>query len=89
MGQDNLDIIFIVIVLVSVIPIGIEVLRGIIAKRQAEKYGSDIVEEFIEEHEPEEERKSPLAREQTVTHLYNARAPRAGFEKHGVVALGI
>jgi membrane-associated protein len=57
--KDNLDIIFIVIVLVSVIPIGIEVIRGFIAKRQAEKYGSDIVEEFIEEHEPEEERKTP------------------------------
>ena len=39
--RDNLDIIFIVIVLVSVIPIGIEVLRGFIAKRQAEKYGTD------------------------------------------------
>ncbi|MGO4191017.1 VTT domain-containing protein [Arthrobacter sp. YAF17] len=57
--RDNLDIIFIIIVLVSVIPIGIEVARGFIAKRQAEKYGTDVVEEFIEEHEPEEERKTP------------------------------
>ncbi|WP_346925085.1 VTT domain-containing protein [uncultured Arthrobacter sp.] len=57
--RENLDIIFIIIVLVSVIPIGIEVARGFIAKRQAEKYGTDVVEEFIEEHEPEEERKTP------------------------------
>lgn len=57
--KDNLDIIFIAIVLVSVIPIAIEVVRGAIAKRQAEKYGTDVVEEFIEEHEPEEERKTP------------------------------
>lgn len=57
--RDNLDIIFVVIVLVSVVPIGIEVLRGIVAKRQAAKYGTDPVEEFIEEHEPEEERKTP------------------------------
>ncbi|MGY2745871.1 membrane-associated protein [Arthrobacter sp. UYCu723] len=57
--RENLDIIFIAIVLVSVIPIGIEVIRGFIAKRQAEKYGTDPVEGFIEEHEPEEERKTP------------------------------
>jgi membrane-associated protein len=57
--RENLDIIFIAIVLVSVIPIFIEVVRGFIAKRQAEKYGTDVVEEFIEEHEPEDERKSP------------------------------
>jgi len=57
--RENLDIIFIAIVLVSVIPIFIEVVRGFIAKRQAEKYGTDVVEEFIEEHEPEEERKTP------------------------------
>ncbi|CAH0209786.1 MULTISPECIES: VTT domain-containing protein [unclassified Arthrobacter] len=57
--KDNLDIIFIAIVLVSVIPIAIEVIRGAIAKRQAEKYGTDVVEEFIEEHEPEEERRTP------------------------------
>jgi membrane-associated protein len=57
--RENLDIIFIIIVLVSVIPIGIEVARGFIAKRQAEKYGTDVFEEFIEEHEPEEERKTP------------------------------
>lgn len=57
--RENLDIIFIVIVLVSVIPIFVEVGRGFVAKRQAEKYGTDLVEEFIEEHEPEEERKTP------------------------------
>lgn len=55
----NIDIIFIAIVLVSVIPIGIEVLRGFIAKRQAARYGTDPVEEFIEEHDPKEERKTP------------------------------
>ena len=58
--RENLDIIFIVIVLVSVIPIGIEVLRGFIAKRQAEKFGTDAVDEFIEEHAPEEDRKTHL-----------------------------
>ena len=57
--RDNLDIIFIVIVLVSVIPVAIEVLRGTIAKRQAGKYGTDAVDEFIEEHKPEEERRTP------------------------------
>lgn len=57
--RENLDIIFIAIVLVSVIPIAIEVIRGFIAKRQAAKYGTDVVEEFIEEHEPEEERRTP------------------------------
>ena len=57
--QDNLDIIFIAIVLVSVIPIAIEVIRGVIAKRQSQEYGTDVVEEFIEEHEPEEERRTP------------------------------
>ncbi|AXJ11339.1 VTT domain-containing protein [Arthrobacter sp. PM3] len=57
--RDNLDIIFIAIVLVSVIPIAIEVIRGAVAKRQSEKYGTDIVDEFIEEHEPEEERRTP------------------------------
>lgn len=55
----NIDIIFIAIVLVSVIPIGIEVLRGFIAKRQAARFGTDPVEDFIEEHEPKEERKRP------------------------------
>jgi membrane-associated protein len=57
--RDNLDIIFVIIVLVSVIPIGIEVARGLIAKRQALKNGTDVVEEFIEEHEPEEDRRTP------------------------------
>ncbi|MCA4132145.1 DedA family protein [Arthrobacter sp. M4] len=50
--KDNLDIIFIVIVLVSVIPIGIELLRGAQAKRQGEKLGTEAVGEFIEEQEP-------------------------------------
>ncbi|MGP0222916.1 MULTISPECIES: VTT domain-containing protein [unclassified Paenarthrobacter] len=49
--QENLDIIFIVIVLVSVIPIFIEVGRGFVAKRKAALEGTDPVEEFIEEHE--------------------------------------
>ncbi len=57
--RENLDIIFIAIVLVSVIPIGVEFARGVSAKRQAAKYGTDEVDEFIEEHEPEEERKTP------------------------------
>ncbi|HET6241015.1 MAG TPA: VTT domain-containing protein [Arthrobacter sp.] len=57
--RENLDIIFIAIVLLSVIPIFIEVVRGFVAKRQADKYGTDVVEEFIEEHEPEEDRKTP------------------------------
>jgi membrane-associated protein len=57
--KDNLDIIFIAIVLVSVIPIAIEVIRGAIARRQSEEYGTDVVDEFIEEHEPEEERRTP------------------------------
>src|SRR6478672_11119110 len=57
--RDNLDIIFIVIVLLSVIPIGIELVRGFIARRQAEAYGTDTVDEFIEEHEPEAEQKTP------------------------------
>jgi membrane-associated protein len=56
--RNNLDIIFILIVLVSVIPIGIEVLRGFIAKRQAEDFGTDTVDVFIEEHEPKKERKT-------------------------------
>jgi len=56
--RDNLDIIFIIIVLVSVIPIGIEVLRGLSAKRQAAHFGTDAVDEFIEEHERQGERKT-------------------------------
>jgi membrane-associated protein len=56
--RDNLDIIFIIIVLLSVIPIGVEVLRGISAKRQAADYGTDAVDEYIEEHAPENERKT-------------------------------
>lgn len=47
----NIDIIFIVIVLISVIPIIIEVTRGVVAKRKAATEGSNPVEEFIEEHE--------------------------------------
>jgi membrane-associated protein len=57
---DNIDIIFISIVLISVIPIGIEVLKGLSAKRQAARFGTDPVDEFIEEHEPREERKTNL-----------------------------
>ncbi|WP_115789390.1 DedA family protein [Arthrobacter silvisoli] len=49
--RDNLDIIFIVIVLISVIPVGIEVLRGVLAKRKAAVAGTDPVEEFIDEHD--------------------------------------
>ncbi len=49
--SSNLDIIFIVIVLISVIPIIIEVTRGVVAKRKAAAEGSNPVEEFIEEHE--------------------------------------
>jgi membrane-associated protein len=58
--RDNLDIIFIVIVLLSVIPVGIEVIRGMAAKREAAAFGTDPVEEFIEEHAPETERKTNL-----------------------------
>ncbi len=49
--RDNLDIIFIVIVLVSVIPVGIEVLRGFLAKRKPAAGGTDPVEEFIDGHD--------------------------------------
>jgi membrane-associated protein len=49
--SNNLDIIFIVIVLLSVIPVFIEVARGFIAKRKAVTEGTDPVEEFIEEHD--------------------------------------
>jgi membrane-associated protein len=58
--RDNLDIIFIVIVLLSVIPVGIEIIRGMAAKREATAFGTDPVEEFIEELEPETERKTNL-----------------------------
>ncbi|MFF2843204.1 DedA family protein [Paenarthrobacter sp. NPDC057981] len=47
----NIDIIFIVIVLISVIPILVEVARGFVAKRKAAAEGTDPVEEFIDEHE--------------------------------------
>ncbi|MGO4433555.1 DedA family protein [Paenarthrobacter sp. RAF9] len=47
----NIDIIFIVIVLISVIPILIEVGRGFVAKRKAAAQGTDPVEEFIDEHD--------------------------------------
>ncbi|MBM7793643.1 membrane-associated protein [Paenarthrobacter ilicis] len=49
--SNNLDIIFIIIVLVSVIPVFIEVARGFMAKRKAAAQGTDPVEEFIEEHD--------------------------------------
>ena len=58
--RENLDIIFIVIVLLSVIPVGIEVVRSMAAKRAAADFGTDPVDEFIEEHEPEAERKTNL-----------------------------
>ena len=54
----NIDVIFIAIVLVSVLPIIIEFVRGLSAKKQSEHFGTDVVEEFIEEHEPVEERKT-------------------------------
>ena len=57
---ENIDIIFITIVLISVIPIGVEVLKGLSAKRQAARFGTDPVDEFIEEHAPHEERKTNL-----------------------------
>jgi membrane-associated protein len=57
---NNIDIIFIVIVLISVIPIGIEILRGMSAKRQSARLSTDPVDEFIEEHEPQQERKTNL-----------------------------
>ncbi|MHC6221443.1 DedA family protein [Arthrobacter sp. MMS24-S77] len=47
----NIDIIFMVIVLVSVIPVAVEVIRGFLAKRKAAEGGTAPVEEFIEEHE--------------------------------------
>ncbi|XAS69724.1 VTT domain-containing protein [Micrococcaceae bacterium Sec5.7] len=56
--RDNLDIIFILIVLLSVIPIGIEVIRGFAAKRQAAASGTDPVDEFIAEPAAETERKT-------------------------------
>jgi membrane-associated protein len=56
--RDNLDIIFIIIVLISVIPIGIEVLKGLSAKRQSASYGTEPVDEFLEEHAPKHERKT-------------------------------
>jgi membrane-associated protein len=49
--RDNLDIIFVVIVLLSVIPVAVEVLRGFLAKRNVADLGTDPAEEFIEEHE--------------------------------------
>jgi membrane-associated protein len=54
----NIDVIFIAIVLVSVVPIVVELIRGRSAAKQADRFGTDVVEEFIEEHEPVEERKT-------------------------------
>lgn len=45
----NIDIIFVVIVLISVVPVAIEVIRGFLAKRKATGRGTEHVEEFIEE----------------------------------------
>ncbi|MDQ4490583.1 VTT domain-containing protein [Sinomonas sp. ASV486] len=56
-GQ-NIDLIFIAIVLVSILPIVVEFFRGRSAKRQAATFGTDPLDEFIEEHEPIEERKT-------------------------------
>ncbi|WP_284979787.1 VTT domain-containing protein [Arthrobacter sp. fls2-241-R2A-200] len=47
----NLDLIFIVIVLISVIPIAIEVARGFFAKRKAATNGTAPVDEFIDDHD--------------------------------------
>lgn len=47
----NIDIIFVVIVLVSVLPIAIEVLRGSLARRKATEHGTSPVEEYIEGHD--------------------------------------
>ncbi|MEN2743635.1 DedA family protein [Sinomonas halotolerans] len=55
---DNIDLIFIAIVLLSVVPIVVEFFRGLSARKQAEHFGTDVVDEFIEEHEPVEERKT-------------------------------
>ena len=49
--KEKHQLIFIVIVLLSVIPVGIEIIRGMAAKREATAFGTDSVEEFIEEHE--------------------------------------
>src|SRR6476620_10550816 len=57
--RDNLDIIFIVIVMLSVVAVSIKKKHGMSAKRQAQAYGTDTVDEFIEEHEPEAEQKTP------------------------------
>ena len=62
---DNIDIIFIAIVLVSVVPIVVEFVRGVTAKKQAEQFGTDVVDEFIEEHEPVEERSTHPDRDTT------------------------
>lgn len=56
---NNIDIIFIAIVLISVLPVAIEVLRGMSAKRQAKTYGTEPVDEFIEEHLPSDQHKTP------------------------------
>lgn len=48
--RDNLDIIFVVIVLLSVIPVAVEVIRSFLAKRKTADIGPDPVEELIEEH---------------------------------------
>ncbi|MEW1819465.1 VTT domain-containing protein [Arthrobacter sp. NPDC080031] len=47
----NIDIIFVVIVLISVVPVAVEVIRGLLAKRKATDRGAEPVEEFIEGHD--------------------------------------
>ncbi|WP_423184896.1 DedA family protein [Arthrobacter sp. NyZ413] len=49
--KDNLDIIFIVIVLISVIPVAVEVIRGVLAKRKATGDAASPESGFAEEQE--------------------------------------
>lgn len=46
--RDNLDIIFVVIVLLSVVPVAIEVIRGLLAKRKAPVRGAEPAEDFVD-----------------------------------------
>lgn len=47
----NIDIIFVVIVLISVVPVAIEVIRGLLAKRKATDRGVEPAEEFVDRRE--------------------------------------
>lgn len=51
--RDNLDIIFVVIVLLSVVPVAIEVIRGLLAKRKATDRRAEPAEEFVDGREAE------------------------------------